>query len=152
MQSEMQNKNLFKESPSWVESAIVYQIFPDRFRQSGRVEFHQHCVLQCWGSNPSRHGFCGGDLYGVIEALDLFEEMGINCIYLNPVFCSAANHRYHTFDYFQVDPLLGGNPALDELILALQIKMVKNSKNQMIYVCKNKISQGRKWITKKLLI
>ena len=75
--------------------------------------------------DSSRQGFHGGDLYGVIEALDHLEQIGINCVYLNPVFCSAANHRYHTFDYFQVDPLLGGNSALDDLISALHRRDMK---------------------------
>ena len=119
MQREMQHKNLFSNPPRWVENAIVYQIFPDRFRCSGRVGADQHWALQPWGSAPSPQGFHGGDLYGVIEALDYLEQIGINCIYLNPIFSSVANHRYHTFDYFQVDPLLGGNCALDALISAL---------------------------------
>ncbi len=101
----MQHKNLFSNPPRWVENAIVYQIFPDRFRCSGRVGADQHWALQPWGSAPSPQGFHGGDLYGVLEALDYLEQIGINCIYLNPIFSSAANHRYHTFDYFQVDPL-----------------------------------------------
>ena len=42
--------------------------------------------------------------------------MGINCIYLNTIFSSAANHRYHTYDYFRIDPILGGDEALYSLI------------------------------------
>ena len=48
--------------------------------------------------------------------MDYLVDLGINAIYLNPIFSSAANHRYHTFDYMQVDPLLGGNAALRELL------------------------------------
>ncbi len=125
MQTKKHHKNLCNSSPTWVESAIVYQIFPDRFRRSGRVGIDQNWTLQRWGTDPSPYGFFGGDLYGVIDALDHFEKMGVNCIYLNPVFCSAANHRYHTFDYFQVDPLLGGNSALEDLISALHSRGMK---------------------------
>ena len=119
MKSEIQQKEVFPNSPKWVSDAIVYQIFPDRFRRSGRVGVSQKWTFKRWGSQPSKHGFYGGDLYGVIDMLDYLEEIGINCIYLNPVFSSVANHRYHTFDYFQVDPILGGNSALDDLISAL---------------------------------
>ncbi len=125
MQSAMHHKNLCNSSPSWVGKAIVYQIFPDRFRRTGSVGLDQHWTFQGWGTEPSHHGFYGGDLYGVIEALDHLEKFGINCIYLNPVFCSAANHRYHTFDYFQVDPLLGGNSALEDLISAVHSRGMK---------------------------
>jgi neopullulanase len=51
-----------------------------------------------------------------VDHLGYLEQLGINAIYLNPIFASASNHRYHTFDYFQVDPLLGGNDALRELL------------------------------------
>ena len=75
MQSEKHHKNLCNSSPTWVESAIVYQIFPDRFRRSGRVGIDQNWTLQRWGTDPSPYGFFGGDLYGVIDALDHFEKM-----------------------------------------------------------------------------
>lgn len=104
---------------AWVSEAVVYQIFPDRFRRSGSVQAQGNLLLQPWGTSPQQQGFQGGDLYGVIEALDDLQELGINCLYLTPVFSSAANHRYHAYDYFQVDPLLGGDAALDALIKAL---------------------------------
>ncbi len=116
MQSEMNQKDLFDRPPEWLSKAVIYQIFPDRFRKSGLVESQRYLNLQPWGSEPCQQGFHGGDLYGVIEALDYLEELGVNCIYLTPVFSSAANHRYHTYDYLQVDPILGGNCALENLI------------------------------------
>ncbi|MFM7313539.1 MAG: alpha-amylase family glycosyl hydrolase, partial [Cyanobium sp.] len=106
-------------APAWVADAVVYQIFPDRFRRSGRVEAQRGLALLPWGSDPATAGFQGGDLYGVIEALDGLQELGVSCLYLTPIFSSAAYHRYHTYDYLQVDPLLGGNAALDALIAAL---------------------------------
>ena len=105
--------------PAWVAEAVVYQVFPDRFRRSGRVEAQQGLSLQPWGTEPLEHGFQGGDLYGVIEALDHLQGLGVTCLYLTPVFSSAANHRYHTYNYLEVDPLLGGNQALDALIAAV---------------------------------
>jgi neopullulanase len=102
------------DTPAWVRDAVFYQIFPDRFAASPRV--HKPGDLEPWDSPPTAHGFKGGDLLGVVERLGYLAALGINAIYLNPVFASASNHRYHTYDYFAVDPLLGGNDALRELL------------------------------------
>lgn len=99
--------------PDWVQDAIFYQIFPDRFARSARMP---DPGFEPWNAPPTHHGFKGGDLYGVAEKLDYLKELGINAIYFNPVFASASNHRYHTYDYYKVDPLLGGNDALRFLL------------------------------------
>lgn len=100
-------------TPDWVKDTIFYQIFPDRFSKSNKLP---DIGFESWDSMPTHHGFKGGDLYGVIEKLDYLQDLGINAIYFNPIFSSASNHRYHTYDYYHVDPLLGGNNALKELI------------------------------------
>ena len=101
-------------TPEWVRSAVFYQVFPDRFARSGRVEAPGE--LETWDAAPTTHGFKGGDLYGVAERLDYLADLGITAIYLNPIFASASNHRYHTYDYFAVDPLLGGDAAFRHLL------------------------------------
>ncbi len=103
-------------APAWVKDAVFYQIFPDRFARSDRV--FKPAGLQEWGAEPTGHAFQGGDLIGIAEHLDYLTELGITALYLNPIFLSGANHRYHTDDYYTVDPLLGGNDALDEMITA----------------------------------
>ena len=100
--------------PSWVRDAIFYQIFPDRFAASSRVP--KPGPLEPWDSPPTVHGFKGGDLLGIVEHLGDLEDLGVTALYLTPIFASASNHRYHTYDYFTVDPLLGGNEALRELL------------------------------------
>jgi cyclomaltodextrinase len=102
------------QTPAWVSDAIFYQIFPDRFARSEQVPKPSH--LEPWDAPPTRHGFKGGDLLGVADRLDYLLELGVTAIYLNPVFQSTANHRYHTHDYYQVDPILGGNQALRFLL------------------------------------
>ena len=102
-------------TPAWVKDAIFYQIFPDRFAKSNKLP---DIGFEPWDSAPTHYGFKGGDLYGVIDKLDYLQDLGINAIYFNPIFASASNHRYHTFDYYQVDPLLGGNEALKKLLNA----------------------------------
>jgi neopullulanase len=104
------------QTPEWVKHAVFYQIFPDRFARSPRTQHPQGLKFKSWGSPPEEQGFQGGDLLGIVDKLDYLQELGVNALYLNPIFMSAANHRYHTYDYFQVDPLLGGNQALRELL------------------------------------
>jgi len=111
------------QTPEWVKDAVFYQIFPDRFAQSARVP--KPSKLQPWGSPPTIHGYQGGDLLGVVERLDYLADLGITAIYFNPIFRSAANHRYHTHDYYQVDPMLGGNAALRELLDAAHGRGIK---------------------------
>ena len=100
-------------TPEWVKDTIFYQIFPDRFARSERMP---DIGFEAWDSPPTTYGFKGGDLYGVTEKLDYLKDLGITAIYLNPIFSSASNHRYHTFDYYNVDPLQGGNDAFRLLL------------------------------------
>lgn len=109
-----QHEDSVTDVPGWVKDAIFYQIFPDRFAKSKEVP--KPANLEEWDAPPSYRGYHGGDLLGVVEHLDYLEDLGVNALYLNPIFQSAANHRYHTHDYFQVDPLLGGNAALRTLV------------------------------------
>ena len=100
--------------PDWVRDAVFYQIFPDRFASS--VHVPKPGALERWDAAPTFNGFKGGDLLGIAEHLDDLRELGITALYLNPVFASASNHRYHTYDYELVDPLLGGDAALRTLL------------------------------------
>jgi cyclomaltodextrinase / maltogenic alpha-amylase / neopullulanase len=102
-------------TPDWVQDAVFYQIFPDRFAKSARNPSGK-LPFEPWDSPPTVHGYKGGDLYGVTEKLGYLQDLGITALYLNPIFSSASNHRYHAYDYFAVDPLLGGNAAFSELL------------------------------------
>lgn len=110
-------------TPEWVKHAVFYQIFPDRFASSERVS--KPVNLEPWDSPPSHRGFKGGDLLGVVEHLDHLEFLGVTAIYLNPIFQSAANHRYHTYDYFRVDPILGGDTAFRTLLDAAHVRGIR---------------------------
>jgi neopullulanase len=111
-------------TPEWVKDAIFYQIFPDRFAKSERVP-KRGLNLEPWDSAPTVYGFKGGDLLGVAEHLDYLQDLGITALYFNPIFASAANHHYHTYDYYNVDPLLGGNAALRELLDAAHKRNIR---------------------------
>ena len=101
-------------TPDWVKNAVFYQIFPDRFAKSDTLEEPTH--IEPWHAPLTRYGFKGGDLMGVYEKLDYLQDLGINAIYFNPIFMSTANHRYHTYDYYHVDPILGGNKIFFKLL------------------------------------
>jgi neopullulanase len=91
--------------PSWLQNALFYQIFPERFAK-GEPSI-QLANLQPWGAPPTHSGFQGGNLNGILQKMDYLQELGINAIYLNPIFLSPSNHRYNTSDYFSIDPRLG---------------------------------------------
>jgi cyclomaltodextrinase / maltogenic alpha-amylase / neopullulanase len=100
--------------PAWPADAIFYQVFPDRFARSGRVPAPG--PFERWEAPPTTFGFKGGDLFGLADRLDDLADLGITAIYLNPIFTAASNHRYNAHDYLSVDPLLGGDAALRELL------------------------------------
>jgi glycosidase len=116
--------------PAWAKHAVIYQIFPDRFRNAdksndpptGTALYDLQSVLKPWNAKPE--GYCrsydtpcsegprgrdffGGDLKGVRQKLDYIHSAGFNTIYLNPIFWARSNHRYDTADYLEVDPYLG---------------------------------------------
>jgi cyclomaltodextrinase len=91
--------------PDWVQDAIFYQIFPDRFA-NGDLD-NDPPYLMNWGSTPTSWGFQGGDLAGILQKFDYLLDLGINAIYLNPIFQASSNHRYNTTDYYHIDPKLG---------------------------------------------
>ncbi|MHC5718139.1 MAG: glycoside hydrolase family 13 protein, partial [Nostoc sp.] len=115
------------QTPDWVKHAVFYQIFPDRFARSKqpRKRLLHEGRWEDWEAMPTLQGYKGGDLWGIMEQLDYIHDLGINAIYFTPIFQSASNHRYHTHDYYQVDPMLGGNEAFKELLDAAHERNIK---------------------------
>ncbi|MBX3054285.1 MAG: alpha-glucosidase C-terminal domain-containing protein [Caldilineaceae bacterium] len=111
-------------TPAWVKDAIFYQIFPDRFARSPRARSIPGTTFKPWGTPPEEQGFQGGNLLGIVDKLDYLQELGVNALYLNPIFSSASNHRYHTYDFMQVDPLLGGNEDFRRLLDAAHARQM----------------------------
>lgn len=113
--------------PAWLADAIAYQIFPDRFARSGRVDqsLPDWAVRRPWGDDNVSGGvegarqLYGGDLYGAKAHLDHIASLGANLLYLTPVFPGPSNHRYNASTFDRVDPLLGGDSAYAELIDAV---------------------------------
>jgi cyclomaltodextrinase / maltogenic alpha-amylase / neopullulanase len=115
------------QTPTWVKHAVFYQIFPDRFTlgQQTRKRLQKTPTWEKWDAPPTLQGYKGGDLWGVIEQLNYLQDLGISAIYFTPIFQSTSNHRYHTHDYYQVDPLLGGNKAFQELLRQAHQRNIK---------------------------
>ena len=100
--------------PTWTKDAIFYQIFPDRFCRSAKYKAVGKFVD--WDTLPTRENMFGGNLAGIIDKLDYVASLGVNAIYLCPIFKSNSNHRYHTVDYFEIDPVLGTLKDFDKLV------------------------------------
>lgn len=106
--------DLYKEE-KWLQEAIVYQIFPDRFF-NGNPDINPDYIKD-WGKGKvGRHSMYGGDIRGIIKKLDYLKELGINLIYLTPIFKSSTNHKYNTADYFKIDPTFGTLDDAKELV------------------------------------
>lgn len=124
-------------TPEWFREGVMYQIFPDRFNRSSdngglrRVGCHRalgrKAVAHCGWNEPPLYlplpgekdydpcDFYGGDFEGIREKLPYLKDLGVTCIYLNPVFESPSNHRYNTADYMRTDPVLGSEDDLKRL-------------------------------------
>lgn len=98
--------------PAWSQGCIYYQIFPERFAKSGMVQGN----FDDWDAAPTRENFLGGNLRGIIDRLPYLNDLGIECIYLNPIFLGDFNHKYATTDYFKIDPMFGTEHDLIELV------------------------------------
>lgn len=108
------NVNDIFSVPQWAKGAIGYQIFPERFF-NGDFENDPPSVEK-WADLPNRENFFGGDLRGIINKFDHIIDLGIDVIYLTPIFYSPSNHKYDTIDYFKIDPSFGNTKDLKELV------------------------------------
>lgn len=120
--------------PAWLHESVMYQVFPDRFARSAQAEEHptpDWAIPADWDTPvdpvmPGRaHQFYGGDIPGIVEHLDHLVELGVNLLYLTPVFPAASNHRYDASSFLRVDPLLGGDEAYAHLIEEAHARGIK---------------------------
>ena len=105
------------ETPDWMHGALVYQIFPERFANGDPDNDPPGSVP--WGSPPHWFERQGGDLVGIVKQIDHLQELGVDVLYLNPIFTAPSSHKYDALDYYHVDPDLGGDEALRALVDAL---------------------------------
>ena len=134
--SEINHGDLFQltvfnedyKTPDFLKGGIMYQIFPDRFYKSGNKHDNvptDRVMRENWEDTPYykpdenghvwNNDYFGGDLDGIRQKLPYLKELGVTCVYLNPIFESHENHRYNTANYRKVDPLLGTNEDFRKL-------------------------------------
>ncbi len=108
-------------TPDWAKGAVIYQVFPDRFRKCGENDLTgkltPYTVHKSWDEEvdwkPQSDGqvlnndFFGGNFQGIIEKMDYIASLGTSILYLNPISKSFSSHRYDTGDYMVPDPMLG---------------------------------------------
>lgn len=109
------NKNDVMHTVDWMRSAVFYQIFVERFYKGNEKKDTSYINMK-WDELPTPKSFAGGDLAGIMEKMDYLKELGINALYLTPVFRSVSNHKYDTIDYFTVDPQFGTKEELRQLV------------------------------------
>lgn len=102
--------------PEWVKGAIIYQIFPDSFATSRKFISKTSNAIGHTNDEKVSKNRNGGTIKGITENLDYLTDLGINCIYLNPIFTAEAYHKYDTIDYFNVDPCFGDNDTFKEFV------------------------------------
>ncbi|GGE72431.1 alpha-glycosidase [Priestia taiwanensis] len=112
------------QAPSWTKDTVWYQIFPERFCDGDSTNNPVGTIA--WESMPpTPTSFYGGDLDGIIEKLDYLYELGINGIYLTPIFNAHSNHKYDTIDYFTIDEAFGNKEILKKLVSHCHEKGIK---------------------------
>jgi len=138
-------------NPAWINSSVFYQIFPDRFAKSGKVNITPDWAYpREWNLLPRGRGkytgqeLYGGDLYGVQEHLDHVTELGANGIYFTPIFPSRSNHRYDATSFDHVDPILGGDKAFQSLIKVSKKKGIRILGD----LTSNHCGAGHDWLAK----
>ena len=101
--------------PSWAKGAVIYHIFPERFCNGNKN--NDPTKTKGWGKLPvTRHTFYGGDLQGIIQKIPYLAELGVDIIYLTPIFKSPSTHKYDTTDYYRIDPHFGDVKTLKRLV------------------------------------
>lgn len=142
------------EYPSWIRAAVFYQIFPDRFATTGKYANlkPEKFVARDWDALPKGRDkttgieFFGGDLDGVREHLSHIKKLGANGIYFTPFFPAGSTHRYDASSFDEVDPLLGGDAALQRLLKSARPKGI----HIMGDLTTNHCGQHHSWIKKAL--
>ncbi|TLN18591.1 alpha-glycosidase, partial [bacterium] len=96
-------------APAWVKDTIWYQIFPERYARGGSGAWEA-------AGDEGIDDFAGGNLQGIIDHLDDIRKLGVNGLYLTPIFTSPSTHKYDTADYYHIDPAFGSNEQFGELV------------------------------------
>ncbi len=133
----------------WTKSSVFYQIFVDRFYQGDERKDTSY-IDMAWGELPKPKSFAGGDLEGIRQKLDYLQRLGVNTLYLTPIFKSISNHKYDIYDYYAVDAQFGSSVSLKALIdqahgmgMHVILDAVFNHASDRISIFQDVIDKGR---------
>lgn len=124
----------------WMNTATFYQIFVERFNIGNSKKDRSYINLR-WGDKPNPKSFAGGDIKGITEKLQYINNLGINALYLTPVFSSVSNHKYDISDYYNIDKNFGCKEDLKELIEKAHAMDMKVVLDGVFNHCSEHISQ-----------
>lgn len=110
-------------TPEWIESSVFYQVFPDRFDNGTTA--NDLPGTEPWNAKPTYRTRMGGDIAGLRSRLGYLRELGVNAVYLNPIFASPSNHRYDADDYRELAPDFGTNQEFDSLVQSMKANSMK---------------------------
>lgn len=108
----------------WMQNAVFYQIFVDRYAQGNFIKDLSYINLP-WGEKPTAKSFAGGDLEGILNHLDDIQDLGVTAIYLTPIFASKSNHKYDTRDYYEIDAHFGDKEVFMKLVNEIHRRNMK---------------------------
>lgn len=109
--------------PDWVHDAVVYNIFPDSFA-TGRRWLSENPTEKTYGDLNCR-GKLGGTVRGIALNADYLQSLGVNCIYINPLFVAGEYHKYDLIDYFHVDPCFGSDEEFAAMVEELHQRGIR---------------------------
>ena len=130
------NKNDIIQNVEWLNNAVFYQVFIDRFDKASKKD--ESYINASWGDLPTPKSFFGGDLDGICKHLDYIQSLGVTALYLNPIFKSPSNHKYDIIDYYEIDEMFGGKEAFKRLVKACHERGIKI----MLDAVFNHVSEG----------
>lgn len=107
------NENDVIKEIDWMKKSVFYQIFVDRFYIGNKGKKY---INMKWDDKPKFNSFAGGDLKGIMEKLPYLKKLGINAIYLTPIFKAGTNHKYDSVDYFKIDKHFGNETDMKNLV------------------------------------
>ncbi len=108
----------------WMKKASFYEIFVDRFYRADYSKDDGYINLK-WGEIPTPKSFAGGDLDGIMAKLGYLQRLGVNALYLTPVFKSISNHKYDISDYFSIDEMFGNKESFAKLVKEAHLRGMK---------------------------
>lgn len=109
--------------PDWLRDAVCYEIFPERFARGVPPVAPQH--HDTWSGTPAHNAVWGGDLVGIADHVDYVAALGVNMLWLTPIFAAPSNHKYDTTEYSRIDPHFGDDATFANLVQTYRARGIR---------------------------